>query len=237
MQPSRSLGLAWPDGSCDDQVDPGRSAKIAAFPLLTCRSLVCITRFLLAFLLAMRRTCGSSCLPQSTLAPVVQPSVSTRIGELSHARVTKCLSLSIRACRREEPSDHGPGTVLDGDPVWLHGQTRSCTCLTMRSRVYAVKGLVPPYLRILELSPTSARVLHAVRAQPQGPCTAQAPHAVRVQPWVPHAVRELGAQHSIHHGSTNRCLARPVLKLVAGAHDTISQPCSWTLVPGATPGT
>ena len=152
----------------------------------------------------MRRTCGSSCLPQSTLAPVVQPSVSTRIGELSHARVTKCLSLSIRACRREEPSDHGPGTVLDGDPVWLHGQTRSCTCLTMRSRVYAVKGLVPPYLRILELSPTSARVLHAVRAQPQGPRTTQ---AIRVQPWASHSVREPDAQHRIHHGSTNRCLA------------------------------
>ena len=148
--------------------------------------------------------------------------------------VALSVSLSIRACRREEPSDHGPGTVLDGDPVWLHGQTRSCTCLTMRSRVYAVKGLVPPYLRILELSPTSARVLHAVRAQPQGPRTTQ---AIRVQPWASHSVREPDAQHRIHHGSTNRCLARPVLKLVAGAHDTISQPRSWTLVPGATPGT
>ena len=32
-----SLGLAQPKGYCHKQVDEGRDAKIAAFPLLTCR--------------------------------------------------------------------------------------------------------------------------------------------------------------------------------------------------------
>ena len=79
---------------------------------------------------------------------------------------------------------------------------RSCTRLTVLSRTLVVRVLGSPYLRILELPPTSSHVPHAVRAQPQGPRTTQ---AIRVQPWAPHAVRELDAHSHRPCGPHTRC--------------------------------
>ena len=113
--PPCSLGLVWPDGSCHRQVDEGRNAKIAAFPLLTYRSrcIAMLARFscdaclamlrdclmsrLLAFRLRRDLLCGSSCLSQFTLAPVVRPSMPAALSSPTLAAPSVSAS-PIRAC-------------------------------------------------------------------------------------------------------------------------------------------